>query len=146
MKTAFWQRLTAFLAVGLILAACAGASGGIEVKDAWVRSSAMMDRAGAAYMVITNTGSQADRLLSVSGDIAEVIELHETKEVNDMMEMAPVTAITVPANGQAELAPGGLHIMLIGLTRELVVGEEVELTLTFENAGVIAVTAEVRES
>jgi len=60
--------------------------------------------------------------------------------------MAPVTAIAVPAGGEATLAPGGLHIMLIDLTRELTPGDEVTLTLTFEKAGDITVTAVVRES
>jgi copper(I)-binding protein len=137
----------ALLIVASLLAACAGATGGgIDVTDAWVRSSAMMDRAGAAYMVIVNDGSEADRLLSVSSDVAAIAELHETKELNGVMEMAPVTAIDVPARGQTELAPGGLHVMLIDLTRELRPGDEVSLTLTFVNAGTITVTAVVRES
>jgi copper(I)-binding protein len=135
------------LALALTLAACTGGGAGtIEVSDAWVRSSAMMDRAGAAYMVIANEGSQDDQLLRASSDAAAVVELHESREMNGMMEMSPVTAIPVPAGGEAELAPGGLHIMLIDLTRELRPGDEVTLTLTFEKAGEITVRAVVRES
>ena len=91
-----------------LLAGCGG--GGISVKDAWVRNSPMMERAGAAYMVIENTGPAEDRLLSASADFAEKVELHETKDVGGMMEMSPVEAIPVPANGSVELKPGGLHV------------------------------------
>ena len=143
MKTSSKLPVCLALLAAVLLAACAGTRG-IEVKDAWVRSSAMMDRAGAAYLVITNGGAEADQLLSVSSDVAAVIELHESREVDGMMTMAPVPAIAVPANGQTELAPGGLHIMLIDLTRELTPGEPVTLNLTFEKAGAITVTASVR--
>ena len=132
----------------LALAACGGSggtTGGMTVSDAWARPSPMMERAGAAYMVLQNNGAAEDKLLSVESDVAKTIELHETKESNGMMAMSPVPNVSVPANGKAELKPGGYHVMLIGLTRELKVGDKVQLTLNFEKAGKIPVTAEVKE-
>ena len=132
----------------LALAACGGSggtAGGITVSDAWARPSPMMERAGAAYMVLQNNGATEDKLLSVESDVAKTIELHETKEMNGMMQMSPVPNIPVPANGKTELKPGGLHVMLIGLTRELKAGDKVQLTLNFEKAGKVPVTAEVKE-
>jgi copper(I)-binding protein len=133
----------------LALAACGGsggtASGGITVSDAWALPSPMMERAGAAYMVLRNNGAAADKLLSVESDVAKTIELHETKESSGMMAMSPVPNIPVPANGKAELKPGGFHVMLIGLNRELKAGDKVQLTLNFEKAGKVPVTAEVKE-
>ena len=61
-----------------------------------------------------------------------------------MMQMSPVPNIPVPANGKVELKPGGFHLMLIGLTRPLKIGDKVQLTLNFEKAGKIPVTAEVQ--
>ena len=58
----------------LALAACGGAggtTGGITVSDAWARTSPMMERAGAAYMVLQNGGAAEDKLLSVEGDVAQ---------------------------------------------------------------------------
>jgi periplasmic copper chaperone A len=132
----------------LALAACGGSggtTGGMMVSDAWARSSPMLERAGAAYLVIQNNGAAEDRLLSVESDVARTIELHETKEMNGMMQMSPVPNILVPAGGKAELKPGGFHVMLIGLNRELKAGDKIQLTLNFEKAGKIPVTAEVRE-
>jgi hypothetical protein len=105
----------------------------------------MMERAGAAYLVISNDTNTADRLLSATAEVATSVELHETKMEGGLMSMSPVTAIEIPANGQVELKPGGYHLMLIGLTRELTVGESVTLVLTFEKAGEITVTANVQE-
>jgi copper(I)-binding protein len=62
-----------------------------------------------------------------------------------MMQMAPVDAIPVPANGQAELKPGGYHLMLFDLDPVLEPGDPITFTLTFENAGPITVVAEVRD-
>lgn len=132
----------------LALVACGGAgstTGGIKVSEAWARSSPMMERAGAAYLVLQNSGAVDDKLLSVESDVARTIELHETKEAGGMMEMSPVPNIPIPANSKVELKPGGLHVMLIGLNRELKAGDEVQLTLNFEKAGKVPVTAEVKE-
>jgi copper(I)-binding protein len=147
-KVMKWYRSAIlFLVLVGLLAGCGGSSDeGLAVESVWMRNSPMMNNAGAAYMVIHNEGASEDRLISASSDAAATIELHETKEVDGMMQMAPVEGgILVPADGMVELKPGGLHVMFIGLTRELNVGDEVEITLTFEKAGTMNVTAEVRE-
>lgn len=100
----------------------------------------------AAYMVIRNTGSEPDKLIAASTDVAKTVELHTVIEEGGMMRMRQVEGgIDVPANGEVVLKPGGFHVMLIGLTRDLNAGDKVELTLTFEKAGQIPVTAEVRQ-
>jgi len=136
------------LMLAAVMAACGGSSdsttSGLTVSDAWVRSPITPDQPGAAYLVIQNDGT-ADKLLSVTSDVAQTIELHESMMSGNMMQMSPVPNIEVPANGKAELKPGGFHMMLIGLTRPLKVGDKVQLTLNFEKAGKIPVTADVRE-
>lgn len=96
-------------------------------------------------MQIKNEASVVDELVAVRTDVATVVEFHETKEVEGKMKMSHVESIEVPANGQIALKPGHSHLMLIGLTRQLAVGEEVSLTLIFKNAGEIQVTAQIRQ-
>jgi len=134
------------LILAVVVAACGGSSGGsgLILSDAWVRNPAIADQPGAAYLVIQNNGA-ADKLLSVTSDIVQTIELHESMMSGNMMQMSPVPNIEVPANGKVELKPGGFHLMLIGLTRPLKVGDKVQLTLNFEKAGKIPVTADVRD-
>jgi copper(I)-binding protein len=101
---------------------------------------------GAVYMTIRNPDSQPDRLVKARTDAAKAVELHTvSQDKNGIMAMHPADGIDVPANGEATLQPGGMHIMLIGLTRDLNVGDQVTVTLTFAKAGDRAVTAIVRE-
>lgn len=120
----------------------------IEVEGAWARSSPKMAGAGAAYMVLKNTGGEADKLLSGQTDAAAVVELHESvMDDKGVMKMQPVEggAIEVPAKGSTELKPGGLHIMLIKLTEPLEVGKEFSLTLNFEKSGKMVITVPVMD-
>lgn len=99
----------------------------------------------AVYMTIRNPGAQADRLIKAESDAATVVELHNVANNNGVMSMFPVEAVEVPARGEAVLKPGSYHVMLIGLTRDLTVGDTVTVTLTFAQAGATTITAEVRE-
>ncbi len=136
------------MVAALLLAACGGSGGtssSITVNEAWVNSAPLMGMPGAAYFVIQNNGAAADQLLSVESDIAQTLEMHETKESGGIMQMSPVASVPIPAGSQVEFKPGGFHVMLIGLTRELKTGDKVQLMLNFEKAGKVPVTAEVRE-
>ncbi len=119
----------------------------IKVMKLWSRPSPMTAGNGAIYMMLMNEGGSADTFVSAETDVAEVVELHETKIENDVMKMSPIEGgIEVPGGGSAELKPGGMHIMLINLKEELVPGEMVKLTLNFEKSGPMQVEAEIRES
>ena len=119
----------------------------LAVESAWARVSPMVDRAGAAYAVIRNSGTTDDALIAVTTPAATVVELHETvPTASGEMMMQPVVSIPVPAGGMAELKPGGYHMMLIDLTAPLVEGSTIELTLTFQGGTVLTVPAEVRSS
>jgi copper(I)-binding protein len=121
-------------------------TGPIAIEGAWARTSPMMEMAGAAYMVIKNTGAADDALIGVTSPAANVVETHETKDDGTgQMAMMPVESIAVPAGGMAELKPGSFHIMLIDLVAPLAVGDMVPLTLTFESGTVVEVMAEVRD-
>lgn len=142
-----------------VLAACAPAGevavsqNGIEIIDPWVRAAAIKEDMGeemagggavtGAFMQIRNTTDRADVLLSASSEVAAEVQIHETSMQGGVMSMAEVSGVEIPAAGMAELKPGGYHIMLIGLTQELKVGDTVTLVLTFENAGEITVQAPV---
>jgi copper(I)-binding protein len=104
----------------------------------------MIGSTGAAFMTIKNTGKEADKLVAANSDVADAVEIHISEMKDDVMTMRQVDGVDVPAGGEAVLKPGSYHIMLIGLKRELSVGEKVDLTLSFEKAGQISVEAEVR--
>jgi copper(I)-binding protein len=100
----------------------------------------------AAYMTLTNQGGAADTLISVATDVAGVVELHTSElDSSGVMRMRPLTdGLEIPANGSVSLSPGGYHVMLMNLRQDLVEGETVPLTLTFESGKTLTVEAEVR--
>jgi copper(I)-binding protein len=142
--------LLAVLGLLLAVAGCSGGTGGgvgLTVTDAWVRPPQTTDGAAAAYLVIKNAGSVDDALIGVSSATAGMASIHETSmETGGMMGMHPIAKVDVPVGATVTFEPGGYHIMLEGLTREISPGMKIELTLTFEKAGKIEVSAEVRAS
>lgn len=99
---------------------------------------------GAVFMTLRNTGGAADRLIKAESMVAKVVELHNVIDNNGVMEMRPVENIEIPAGGTVLLKPGSFHVMLIGLQRELKLGESFEVTLHFQQAGAIKVSSTVR--
>ncbi len=119
--------------------------GDLTISDAWSRETTPAQKAGAGYMIVRNAGSSDDRLVAAAAAVAERVELHTHIMEDGVAKMRQVEAIDVPAGGEAKLAPGGLHIMFIGLTGPLEEGTSFPLTLTFENAGAVEVEVPIRD-
>ncbi len=116
----------------------------IEIKDI---SARILPENGAIYLTIVNNGGTDDALISAKTNVAKVVELHETTmDDNDVMRMAPVEKYEIPAGGSVTLERGGKHIMLMGIQGEWQVGDEIDLTLTFQEAEPINVKAQVTEA
>ena len=101
---------------------------------------------GAAYMKITSPIDDELVSASVDSSVAMETQIHETVE-NDAgeMSMQEVESIPVAAGEQLELAPGGYHIMLMGLAAPLEVGTTIDVTLTMASGATVTVSAEVSE-
>ncbi|MSP88933.1 MAG: copper chaperone PCu(A)C [Alphaproteobacteria bacterium] len=111
----------------------------VHVEQAWARASAGQARTGAAYMTLVNHGQAADRLVKVTGTVADKVELHTHVMDGDVMRMRLIATIEVSPGEPSVLKPGGLHVMLIGLKAPLKAGESFALDLIFEKAGTIPV-------
>ncbi len=118
---------------------------GIMIKDAYVRTAMKGAKSGAAFMQIMNHTDTDDRLIAAASDVAKKVELHTHKDMGEaVMKMVHVEeGFIIPAGGTHGLARGGDHVMFMGLTQDMVQGESVEVTLTFENAGDIVVQVPV---
>jgi copper(I)-binding protein len=117
--------------------------GDLVVENAWARES--VTPTGAVYLTVRNQGAADDRLIGIATDVADRAELHGSVMQDGVMRMRPVAAIEVPAGGEAVLAPGGLHVMLIGLQAPLQEGGSFALKLSFETAGEVEVTATIED-
>lgn len=116
----------------------------VTAKSAWVREAPASRKVTAVFLVLENSGATARSLVSGTADVADTLELHEMKREGGMMAMSPVKEIVVPARGQVELRPGGLHLMLFGLKKPLLPGETVNVTLRFDDGSTVAIAATVR--
>jgi periplasmic copper chaperone A len=114
--------------------------GTILVSQAWSRATAPRAQVGAGFLIIRNTGAGPDRLLSANSPRAAKVEIHTMSMKGGVMRMRPLPGgLDIPARSVATLAPGGNHLMLIGLKAPLKQGERVPATLRFAKAGSVQV-------
>ncbi|WPB83192.1 copper chaperone PCu(A)C [Sediminicoccus rosea] len=117
--------------------------GPLRIVNPWTRAAGQ-GMQGGGFLVIRNTGATPDRLVSASSPAAGRMELHTHVRDGDVMRMRPVNDIPVPANGEVSLQPGGLHLMLIGLTQPMNAGQTIPVTLRFERAGEVTIQLAVQ--
>ena len=118
--------------------------GPVTITHPWSRATVKSQRTGVVYMDLENSGRTDDELIAAASPVAETVQLHTNIVSKDgVVMMRPVTSITVPAQGEASLKPGGFHIMLIGLKAPLKAGLTIPLTLEFAHAGSTQVEVEV---
>ena len=110
-------------------------AGDLVLSAAWGPASTGMNRPGAAFLSITNTGSAGDRLIASHTPAAKRAELHHHIMDNGVMRMRQVKAIDLPAGVMTLLKPGNFHVMLFELKSMLKEGDMFPLSLTFEKAG-----------
>jgi copper(I)-binding protein len=109
----------------------------ISISDGYARATFPMAQSAALYFTLHNEGDTPAKLtgVTVSGDIASDAQVHTTEMSDDMMRMREVKeGIDIAPNESLSFAPGGYHVMLLGLEKGLVEGSSVSLTLSFDNA------------
>ena len=110
----------------------------VNVTDGWVRVSEMSEKVGGmtgAFAKIENHTDSDVTLVGGSAEIAGMLEVHEVVMTGGTMKMRPKDGgIVIKAGESVTLEPGGLHIMLMGLNKPIVEGDEVTLTLDFDGA------------
>ena len=120
-------------------------AGDITLTHPWSRP-VPQGQNGVIYMDIHNKGETEDRLIAVSTPLATKVEFHRSTMEDGIHRMEKVESIAVPAGGAVELAPGGYHVMLVGLKFMLMAEETIPVTFTFERSGDITtgVAVEIR--
>ena len=118
--------------------------GQIEIGQPWTRATAPSAPAAGGYLTLTNNGPTPDRLIAVRAPVSEQAQIHEMKMEGDVMRMREVEkGLALPAGTTVTLAPGGFHLMLMGLKKPMVKDTRVPVTLVFEKAGSIDIELSV---
>ncbi|MEL7211635.1 MAG: copper chaperone PCu(A)C [Pseudomonadota bacterium] len=136
----FKTTLLATAAATLLALPAAAEMAKIMVDDPYARSATSMAKSGAAFMGIMNHSDEDDRLIAASSDVAQRVELHTHIEDDGVMRMVEVEeGFEIPAGETVMLKRGGKHVMFMGLNEPFEQGAMIDVTLTFEKAGDVAV-------
>lgn len=119
--------------------------GAIQIQHPYARAMPPGQPNSAAFMTLRNMADKANAVVAASSPAAEVVELHTHTMDGGMMKMRRIEQIDIPAGGETELKPGGLHIMLIGLKEQLKPGMKIALTLKFADGSESTIEAPVQE-
>ena len=119
-----------------------GVAADVQVLNVRAREAPPGARTAAIYLTVENRGVAADRLVAARSPRGAV-EIHAMRMDGGVMRMRAAPDVPVPARGRVELAPGGLHLMLVDPAPPLKAGERVPVTLTFERAGAVDVQVPV---
>jgi periplasmic copper chaperone A len=118
--------------------------GSLEIKHPWAKATISGQPVGGGFMKIVNSGTEPDRLIKISSNVSDMIQVHEMKVENGVMKMGEVPGgLEIAPGATVELTPGGLHVMFLGIKAPFKEGETVKVVLTFEKAGTIEVEFKV---
>jgi len=134
------------LSVALLVlgAACAGEGEnvGVDVSRAVIAEPVLGERT-VLYFDVSNARPEPDTLLDVDvGDLGAA-SLHASEIEDGVSRMRPRAALELPPSGRVELRPGGLHVMIEGLSRPLSVGDTVVFSVRLARAGIVTARAPV---
>lgn len=120
------------------------AAGSMNIEHPWSRATPSGAKTGGAYLIITNNGTEADTLISITTEAAERSEFHSMSMAGDVMKMEKITEpLVILPNQKLAFEPQGNHIMLFDLKAVLKEGASFKGTLTFEKAGPVEIEFKV---
>jgi copper(I)-binding protein len=141
------KKLLGLIFTGMFFITACGATGtDIEIHDPWARP-AFQGMNAAVYFLIHNHSDAADEILSISTDIAETAELHKSEvDASGMMQMNFQGSVPLPIDAEVHFEPGGLHVMLTNVSRDLNVGDSFTITLHFKVHPEIVISVPVHDN
>ncbi|MDO8980006.1 MAG: DUF1775 domain-containing protein [Afipia sp.] len=119
--------------------------GDLVVASPWTRATPGGAKIAGGYLKITNNGKSPDRLVGAVTASADRVEIHEMSMTDGVMKMRPLTdGLIVKPGETVELKPGGFHMMFMDIKQQLKQGDTLKATLTFEKAGRLDLSFNVR--
>ena len=116
----------------------------IRFSQGWIKHLPPVVPMRAGYLTIANNSKQAHEIIAFQSESFERVELHETMMLEGTMSMVELDSLPLPANASEELKPGGKHLMLIQPKESLDIGDDINVTVTFEDGSSKRVQLEIR--
>ena len=143
------RRATAFFtSILFVFTVSACSAEQLEISDSWVRSSEMSVAGGMTGMFMEITNPTSSEITLVGGSSTSgIVEIHETVMGDTGMQMQEINGgVEIPAGGTVMLQPGGFHVMIMGLSEDVVAGDELTVDLEFDGHPNVSVTAIAKPS
>lgn len=105
----------------------------IDVIDAQIKPTLPGSEVTAIFAKIKNNSSKDVKLVKVTSDFSEVMELHTMEMNGGKMVMRPVDSILLKSKSTTELKSGGLHIMVFKLKNPIAEGKSLNAKLILDN-------------
>jgi len=118
------------LAALAALSVAGAAQAAPQVQAAWSRPAAQ-GSTGAGFMTLSNPDAKADALVSAETPWAREVQVHQSSMSGGMASMKRLDRVALAPGAKVAFAPGGYHLMFMGLIRALKPGDAVPATLTF---------------
>jgi len=119
--------------LALFVASFSAFADSIVVTEAWIKNLPPSVPMRAGYMKLENTSAKSLSIVGVESELFMQVDIHETVKKNGMMSMQPVPVLSIPAGTAVELAPGGMHLMMMKPKETLKPGDQVSITLQFDD-------------
>jgi len=131
--TSYFRTTTLRLPLLLLLAFPGFALAELEIRNPWIKNLPPSVPVRAGYMTIHNPGSKTVSIVSLSSEAFASIEIHETVMQDGMMRMEPVPSLTIEPDSTVQLAPGGLHLMMMNPGEPTRIGDTIEIRILFDD-------------
>jgi len=115
----------------------------LDVSDARIKHLPPTVPVRAGYMTLRNPGAQAVTIVAVQSDAFASVEIHRSYMQDGMMRMDPVDSLTIEPGETLQLAPGGLHLMMMQPAEATRPGDSIEIVLEFDDGTEQRLTLEV---
>jgi copper(I)-binding protein len=140
------MRLLATLTLATLITPPGSAAAPSVQVSGWARPTVPGQSVGAAYLTIRNKGAAPDRLLALGSPAATSVSVHQTTNAGGISRMRPVGPIVIGPGRGLSMAPGGMHVMLMGLKAPLRPAARLPLLLRFERAGIVRTSLPIQMS
>ncbi len=133
------------IALALLVTSLPLAAAGLIITDAWIKDLPAAVPMRAGYMSITNSGAMERSIVSLSSESFMHIDIHQSIEKDGMISMQPVHAFSIPPGKSMQLAPGGFHLMMMNPLQPLSLGDQISVTLQFDDQSTQIIQMVVRK-
>lgn len=109
------------------------ASAELDIRDPWIKNLPPSVPVRAGYMTIHNPQTKTVSIVSLCSDAFASIEIHQTIEQDGMMRMEQMSSLKIESNSSVQLAPGGLHLMMMNPSEPTQPGDLLEIVIILDD-------------